>query len=147
MFRKNFKLLIILCYLLILNILIIDSIFKYPNNATKNIDLIKSGSETEYIILFWKGYYSIIGNTSKGLKCKLKNNYIFTNDEKIINRSSAVVFHWYDMLFGIWKKVKRIKYRYDGGFYTIFSDDYDLIPLWKTMKLFLLQFFYLQFHK
>jgi hypothetical protein len=81
--------------------------FNHSSRKTEinNIDINELSPKSIYIILYWTPFYThkhpFIGNTSEGLKCNLKNTCVFTDDQKAIAKSSAVIFHWYDL---IWEK-------------------------------------------
>ncbi len=104
MVRKRMKKFALL-FLLIL--LIIYLSFNHSSRKTEINNINELSPKSIYIILYWTEFYShkhpFIGNTSEGLKCNLKNTCVFTDDKKAIAKSSAVVFHWYDLVWG--KKV------------------------------------------
>jgi hypothetical protein len=89
-----------LLFLLIL--LIIYLSFNHLSHKTEINNINELSPKSIYIILYWTKFYShkhpFIGNTSEGLKCNLKNTCVFTDDQKAIAKSSAVIFHWYDLV-------------------------------------------------
>jgi hypothetical protein len=75
------------------------SVYKIRNQFIRNQSI---HEKSMFIVLLWTKYFGkdfeINGWTSEGLKCGLKKLCIFTKDKSTLNESSAVVFHWIDLI-------------------------------------------------
>jgi hypothetical protein len=91
-----------IAFLFLLILLIIYLSFNHLSRKTEFNNINELSPKSIYIILYWTKFnlqkHASIGNTSEGLKCNLKHTCVFTDDQKAIPNSSAVIFHWYDLI-------------------------------------------------
>ncbi len=104
------------------------------DGSARNIETNQSiHKKSVFIVLLWTRYFEkdfeINGWTSEGLKCGLKNLCIFTKDRNALNESSAVVFHWIDLI--AYPKVVFPKYRRNNQRWILFSR---LPPVYEERK-------------
>jgi len=104
------------------------------DGSARNIETNQSiHKKSVFIVLLWTRYFEkdfeINGWTSEGLKCGLKNLCIFTKDRNALNESSAVVFHWIDLI--AYPKVVFPKYRRNNQRWILFSQ---IPPVYEKKK-------------
>ncbi len=124
------KMLTFLIYLVITTVLLLLA----KMNPLKSLNILKSisnnsSSDSVYIVLFWTKFYgqefAISGNSSDGLKCNIENTCIFTNDKSLFNSSSALVFHWFDLI--VKEKIIFTEYRHNNQRWVLFNRE---SPVW-----------------